>query len=89
MLGLFNKSKINPEPEVEWLDDPTAYNKMGILKVQGTEEWAVVRQENGLFGWTDPRVIFSNELKGVKYKVLTTAPSREVAIGYAKLLKGE
>mgnify|MGYP003335553193 FL=1 len=87
MLGLFAKSKINPEPEVEWLDDATVYCKMGILKVQGTEEWAVVRQEHGLFGWTDPRVVYSNELGGVTYKVLTTAPSREVAIGYAKLLK--
>jgi hypothetical protein len=88
LLGLFKMSKINPEPEIEWLDDPTAYYKMGILKVQGTEEWAVVRAvQESLFGWTDPRVIYSNKLKGVTYKVLTVAPNREAAIGYAKLLK--
>ena len=89
MLGLFNKSKINPEPEVEWFDDPRAFSRMGVLKVQGTEEWAVVREDREMFGWNDPRVIFQNELQGVKYKVLTTAPNRASAIGYAKLLKGE
>jgi hypothetical protein len=87
MLGLFNKSKIIPEPEVEWLDDPSAFYQMGILKVQGTEEWAVVRQDREMFRWTDPRVVYSNELRGMKYTVLTIAPNRETAIGYAKLLK--
>jgi hypothetical protein len=61
--------------------------RWGWLKVKGTHEWAVVQQDLQMFGWTDPRVIYSNELQGVRYKVLTTAPSREVAIGYAKLLK--
>lgn len=71
--------------EVEWVNG----SRFGVTQVLGTHEWAVVRKQISIFGWSDPRVIYSS--KGdwgtEQLLTLTVAPDKETAIGYCKLLK--
>ncbi len=79
------------QPEIEWFNDLSTGRTWGVTKVLGTSEWVVVRRYITLFGWSDPRVLFSSEhdMGTENIEVVTIAPSREVAIGYIKLLKEE
>lgn len=72
---------------VEWVNG----GRLGIIRVLGTDEWAVVRKQITLFGWNDPRVIYSRKGDWGTEQILTLtiAPNRETAIGYCKLLQEE
>ena len=71
--------------EVEWVNGGT----LGVIRHFGTDEWAVVCKRITLFGWTDPRMTFKSDLGTEHVVLITTAPTREAAIGYCKLLQEE
>lgn len=71
--------------EVEWVNGKA----FGVIRRFGTDEWTVVRRHITLFGWTDPRMTFKGggDLGTEHVVPITTAPTKEAAIGYCKLLQ--
>lgn len=73
------------KPEIEWVNG----SGFGVIQVLGTGEWVVVRKQITIFGWSDPRLIYSRKGDFGTEQILTVtvAPDKKAAIGYCKLLQ--